>query len=119
MLLSKLGEKGKAADVVFLFPRPCVSKFYSSQIILIAGQGHCPGWRDNHGKCHTVSQLGFPPHSAEASKLLLTIVPRLGGSYWTLYTLDRGRPLESYSLAGMCVDVSITIRLVHRIYSVT
>ena len=47
MLLLKYGEKGKAADAVFSFPWPCAAKIYSSLIILIAGQGHCPGWREN------------------------------------------------------------------------
>ena len=66
MLLSNVGERGKAADVVFLFPTPFASKIYSSLIVLIAGQGHCPGWRENLGNVVTVSRLGFSPSSAEA-----------------------------------------------------
>ena len=64
MLLSKFGEKGKAADVVFSFPRPFASEFYSSLIVLIAGQGHYPGWRENRGNVVTVSRLGVSPQSS-------------------------------------------------------
>ena len=67
MLLSKFGEKGKAADVVFSFPRPFASEFYSSLIVLIAGQGHCPDWHENLVRnVITVSRLGFSPSFAEA-----------------------------------------------------
>ena len=68
MLLSNFGEKGKAADVVFLFPRPFASESYSSLIDLIADQGHCPGWQENHEKCsYSIMIIGFfPPSSAEA-----------------------------------------------------
>ena len=61
MLLSKFGEKGKAADVVFSFPRSFLSEFYSSLIVLIARQGHCLGWGENRGNIDTVSRLGFSP----------------------------------------------------------
>ena len=61
MLLSKFGEKGKAADVVFSFPKPCAAKIYSSLIIFDSRPGPLPRlvW-----ECEEMSLLycdsGFP-----------------------------------------------------------
>ena len=61
VILLNFGEKGKAADFVFSFPNQCASEFYSSLIVLIAGQGHCLGWQKNHDKCRYSIAIGFFP----------------------------------------------------------